>query len=85
MILMKNWSILNCTEWFSRKNYLESNIEDGVDVKHQFRIENCFDPIFIREPVWKNSVDNISNDPSIKKNSAHVDFKDKSFDSVRLV
>ena len=30
-------------------NYIEANIEEDIDLKNQFRIENIPDPISIRE------------------------------------
>ena len=39
--------------------------------------------------IWKaaskNYVDNLFNDPSIIKNTAHIDFKDKNLNNVRFV
>ena len=48
-------------------NYIESNIEEVIDLENQFRIKNLPDPISIREPAPKNYVDNLFNDSSIKK------------------
>ena len=68
-----------------RTNYIEANIEEDIDLKNQFRIKNLPDPISIGEPVSKQYVDNNFNDPSIIKNTAHVDFNDKNLDNVRFV
>ena len=55
-------------KYFLRSNYIESKIEEDIDLKNQFRIKNLPDPISIRESC-KNYVDNEFNDPSIiKKN-----------------
>ena len=70
---------------FLRTNYIESNIEEDIDLKNQYRIKNLPDPISIGEPVSKQYVDNKFNDPSIIKNTAHVDFNDKNLDNVRFV
>ena len=48
-------------------NYIESNIEQGIDLKNQYRIKSLPNPITIREPASKNYVDKLFNDPSIKK------------------
>ena len=55
------------TKTYPRTKYLESNIEEDIDLKNQFRIPNLLDPISIREACSKNYVDNKFNDPSIKK------------------
>ena len=70
---------------YLRTNYIESNIEEDIDLKNQYRIKNLPDPISIGEPVSKQYVDNKFNDPSIIKNTAHVDFNDKNLDNVRFV
>ena len=70
---------------YLRTIYIESNIEEDIDLKNQYRIKNLPDPISIGEPVSKQYVDNKFNDPSIIKNTAHVDFNDKNLDNVRFV
>ena len=70
---------------YLRTNYIEANIEEDIDLKNQYRIKNVLDPISIREVCIKNYVDNLFNDPSIIKNTAHVDFNDKNLDNVRFV
>ena len=52
---------------YLRHNYIESNIEEDIDLKNQYRIKNLPDPISIGEPVSKSYVDNKFNDPSIIK------------------
>ena len=70
---------------YLRANYIEANIEEDIDLKNQYRIKNLPDPISIGEPVSKQYVDIKFNDPSIIKNTAHVDFNDKNLDNVRFV
>ena len=57
---------------YLRSNYIESNIEENIDLKNQYRIKNIPDPISKREAASKNYVDNIFNDPSIIKKILHV-------------
>ena len=38
---------------YLRANYVESNIEEDIDLKNQYRIKNLPDPISIGEPVSK--------------------------------
>ena len=68
-----------------RTKYLENNIEEDIGMKNQYRIRNVNDPISIREAVSKNCVENLFNDPSFLKNTAHVEFNDENLDNVRFV
>ena len=70
---------------YLRTNYIENNIEEDIDLKNHFRIKNLPDPISIREVVSKNYVDNLFNDPSILKNSAHIDLNDRNFTNCRFL
>ena len=70
---------------YLRTNYIESNIEEDIDSKNQFKIKNLPDPISIGEPVSKNYVDNFLNDPSIIKNNAQIDLNDKNFFNARFI
>ena len=70
---------------YLRINYIESNIEEDIDLKNQFRIKNLLDPISIGEPVSKNYVDNLFNDPSIIKNSTHIDLNDRNTTNARFI
>ena len=70
---------------YLRTNYIESNIEEDIDLKNQFRIKNLPDPISIGEPVSKRYVDNKFNDPSIIKNTAHIDLNDRNITNARFI
>ena len=70
---------------YLRTNYIESTIEEDIDLKSQYRIKNLPNPVSIGEAVSKQYVDNKLDDPSIIKNTAHVDFNDKNLDNVRFV
>ena len=52
---------------YLRTNYIETNIEEDIDMKSQYRITNFPDPISIREAASKNYVGTLFNDSSIKK------------------
>ena len=69
---------------YRRTNYIESNIEEDIDLKNQYRIKNLPDPINIREAASKNYFDSLFNDPSIKKNNAHIDLKDRNITNARF-
>ena len=68
-----------------RTNYIVSNIEKDIDLRNQFRIENLPDPISIREPASKNYVDNLFSDPSIIKNTTHIDLNDRNNTNARFI
>ena len=70
---------------YLRTNYIEANIAEDIDLKIQYRIKNLPDPISIREPAPKHYVDNLFNDPSIVKNSAHVDLNDRNIANARFI
>ena len=70
---------------YLRTNYIESNIEEDIDLKNQFRNKNFSDPISIREAASKNYVDNLFNDPSILKNNAHIDLNDRNITNRRFL
>ena len=57
-------------------NCIESNIEEHIDLKNLFRIENLPHPISMREAFSKFYVDNKFNDPSTIKNTSHIDLND---------
>ena len=62
---------------YLRNNYIESNIEEDIDLKNQFRIKNLPDPFSIRDASSKNYVDNIfKND---------IDFNDVKLENIKSV
>ena len=70
---------------YLRTNYIESNIEEDIDLKNQYRIKNVPDPFSVREVCSKNYVDNLFNDPSIVKNDAHIDLIDRNITNCRFL
>ena len=70
---------------YLRTNYIESNIEEDIDLKNQYRIRNLPDPISIGEAVSKNYADKLFNDSSIVKNSAHIDLNDRNITNARFI
>ena len=65
--------------------YIEANLEDNLDLKNQYRIKNLPDPLSIREAASKNYADNKFNDPSVIKNTAHIDFDEKNLDNIHSI
>ena len=70
---------------YLRTNYIESNIDEDIDLKNQYRIKNLPDPISIREAASKNYIDNLFNDPSIVKNTEHIDLNDRNITNARFI
>ena len=70
---------------FLRTSYIEANIEKDIDLKNQYRIKNLPDPFSIREATSKHYVDNLFNDPSIVKNTEHIDLDDRNFTNARFM
>ena len=70
---------------YLRSNYIEANIEEYIDLKNQYRYINLPDPISIREAAPKNCVDNKFNDPTIIKNSEHIDLSDRNITNARFI
>ena len=68
-----------------RTNYKEAKIEEDINLKSQYRNKNLPDPISIKEAASKNYIDNKFNDPSIIKNTTHVDFNDRNLDNVHSI
>ena len=70
---------------YLRTNYIESNIEEDIDLNNQYRIKTLPDPLSTSEPASKNYVDNNFNDPSIFKNSVHIDLNDRNITNARFI
>ena len=70
---------------FLRSNFIESDIEEDIDINNRFKNRNLPCAKEISYAVCKSYVASGLNDPSIIRNTAHVDFNDKSLDNVRFV
>ena len=81
----KNDTSLFVQKPYLRTNYIEANIEEDIDLKNQYRIKNLPDPISIREAASKKYVDILFNDPSLIKNSAHIDLNDRNITNCRFL
>ena len=66
-------------------NYLGSNIKEDIVLKNQYRINNLPYPISIREACRKNYVDTFFNNPTILKNTAHIDMNDRNIINARFI
>ena len=70
---------------YLRTNYIESNIEEDIDLKNEYRIKNIPDPISTTEACSKKYVDNLFNNSSIVKNDAHIDLNDRNITNCRFL
>ena len=70
---------------YLRTNFIESIIEEDIDLKNQFRIKNLPDPISIREAASKNYVDTLFHDPSTLKITSHMDLNDRNITKARFM
>ena len=68
-----------------KTNYIQANIEENIDMKNRFKIKNLPCPQEHSDAVCKSYVDGGLNDPSLLRNTSHVDFNDKNHDNVRFV
>ena len=66
-------------------NYKQSNIEEDIDLKNQYRIKSLPGPTEIQDTCSKNYVNNLFNDPSIIKNSEHIDLNDRNITNARFI
>ena len=72
---------------FFRTNYIESNVEkEDIDMKNHSKFKIKLNLIDANETFSMSQVDNNKFlEPSIRRNSARVDFNDKNMDKVRFV
>ena len=70
---------------YLKTNYIESNTEEDIDLKNQYKIINLSDPTNIQDACTKNYADNLFNDPSIIKKSAHIDLNDRNITNARFI
>ena len=70
---------------YLRTNYIESNVEEDIDLENHYRIKNIPGPISVRESTSKNYADNLFNDPSILKNTEHIDLNDRNITNARFI
>ena len=62
---------------YLKLNYLESDIEEDFDLKHQYKIKNLIDPINLYDACNKHYVDNIfKND---------IDFNDNKLKNINSI
>ena len=81
----KNDTSLFVQRLYLRTNYIESSIEEDIELKNQYRIKNLPDPTNIQHACTKNYADKLFNDPSILKNTEHIDLSDRIITNARFI
>ena len=69
---------------YLRANYIESNVEEDINLKNLNRFKNLPDPSKIQDAYIKNFANKFSNDPSLIKNNAHIDLNDRTITNARF-
>ena len=70
---------------YLRTNYIESNIEEDIDLKNQFRIKNLIDPINLHDACNKNYVDNSIDETSLIRNNKNNDFGNYNLTNINSI
>ncbi len=70
---------------YLRSNYIESNIEEDIDLKNQFRIKNLPDPLSITEACNKNYVNNTITELSLVRNNKDNDFGNYNLTNINSI
>ena len=78
-------TILSVQKPYLRTNYIKNNLEEDLDLKIEYRIKRLPDFISIWEACSKSYVDEFFNDPSIVKNTSHIDLNDRNITNARFV
>ena len=63
---------------YLKTNFIESSTGEGIEIITQFKINNLPCPQENSADVCNFFVDSGLNDPSIIRNTSHVDFNDKN-------
>ena len=69
---------------YLRTNYIESFIEEDIDLKNQYKIKILPDPINIQDACSKIYVNNLFNDPNKIKNTEHIDLNGRNITNARF-
>ena len=70
---------------YLRTIYIESNIEEDIDLKNQYRIKNLPDPINITEACNKNFLDNAIDEVSLIRNNKDNDFGNYNLTNINSI
>ena len=81
----KNDTSLFVQKPYLKTNYIESNIEEDIDLKNRYRIKNLPDPINITEAYSKNYIDNGIDNDSIVNNNKDNDFGNYKLTNINTI
>ena len=70
---------------YLRTSYIESNIEEDIDLKNQYRIKNLPDPANLQDACNKNYVDNAFDEISIVRNNKDNDFNNYNLTNINSI
>ena len=70
---------------YLRTNYIESKIEEGIDMRNQFGTKKSIRPIKATEGVCRSYVVKKFDEPSVIRSNAHVDSNNKTLDNIHSV
>ena len=70
---------------YLRTTYIESNFEENIDMKYQFRIKIIPMPLDDEERLQMFYVDIEFEDSSIIRNTTDIDFTDKKVENITFV
>ena len=73
----KNRYIYICTKAISRNIYIENNMEEHIDSKNPFGKKIYQTPLALEKQLQNHMLIKKNNDPSIIRQTAHVDLYDK--------
>ena len=75
-----------------RVNYIESDMEEDINMKNQFRIKNLPNPINLQDPATKYYVDNKTNNivndidnNTIVRNNKNTNFNNNTFTGLESI
>ena len=71
-------------KFFLRANFIETILEEDIDLTNQYRIKNVPCLAENSDAAFKFYVYSGLNDPSLIPNTMHVDFNDTNLENVRF-
>ena len=70
---------------YLRTNYIDSKIEENINMKNKFKTKNLPCPEENSDAFCKSYVDSLFNDSSLLKNTEHIDLNDRNITNARFV
>ena len=65
--------------------YIESNLEEDIDLKNQYKIKNLVDPINLHDACNKNYIDNSIDEISLIRNNKNNDFGNYNLTNINSI